>query len=127
MTFKFLGTGTSVGVPQIGCDCKVCTSKDPRDRRRRCGAYVRGTSAAVEFADQGIGMTARQMRRAFGRFYRAAGLHECGKGGFGIGLYTSRVAARRMGGDLTVRANTPKGCVFTFVLKRLEKGLEIRE
>ncbi len=90
-------------------------------------ASVRGTSAAVEFADQGIGMTARQMRRAFGRFYRAAGLHECGKGGFGIGLYTSRVAARRMGGDLTVRANTPKGCVFTFVLKRLEKGLEIRE
>ena len=29
-----------MGVPQIGCTCKVCTSKDPRDRRRRCGAYV---------------------------------------------------------------------------------------
>ena len=41
MRFLFLGTGTSVGVPQIGCTCKVCTSKDPRDRRRRCGAYVR--------------------------------------------------------------------------------------
>ena len=40
MHFRFLGTGTSVGVPQIGCSCKVCTSKDPRDRRRRCGAYV---------------------------------------------------------------------------------------
>ena len=40
MTFRFLGTGTSVGVPQIGCRCKVCTSPDPRDRRRRCGAYV---------------------------------------------------------------------------------------
>jgi len=40
-SFTFLGTGTSVGVPQIGCSCKVCTSKDPRDRRRRCGAYVR--------------------------------------------------------------------------------------
>jgi len=39
--FRFLGTGTSVGVPQIGCRCKVCTSADPRDRRRRCGAYVR--------------------------------------------------------------------------------------
>jgi phosphoribosyl 1,2-cyclic phosphate phosphodiesterase len=38
--FRFLGTGTSVGVPQIGCTCKVCTSADPRDRRRRCGAYV---------------------------------------------------------------------------------------
>ena len=41
MRFRFLGTGTSVGVPQIGCTCKVCTSADPRDRRRRCGAYVR--------------------------------------------------------------------------------------
>ena len=41
MKFRFLGTGTSVGVPQIGCSCRVCTSKDPRDRRRRCGAYVR--------------------------------------------------------------------------------------
>jgi len=39
--FRFLGTGTSVGVPQIGCRCRVCTSADPRDRRRRCGAYVR--------------------------------------------------------------------------------------
>ena len=41
MRFRFLGTGTSVGVPQIGCTCKVCTSRDPRDKRRRCGAYVR--------------------------------------------------------------------------------------
>ncbi len=40
MQFRFLGTGTSVGVPQIGCTCKTCTSSDPRDRRRRCGAYV---------------------------------------------------------------------------------------
>ena len=40
MKLKLLGSGTSVGVPQIGCDCPVCTSTDPRDRRRRCGAYV---------------------------------------------------------------------------------------
>ena len=46
MRFRFLGTGTSVGVPQIGCTCRVCTSKDPRDRRRRCGAYVSGAEGA---------------------------------------------------------------------------------
>ena len=46
MRFRFLGTGTSVGVPQIGCTCKTCTSKDPRDKRRRCGAYVEGADAA---------------------------------------------------------------------------------
>ena len=36
----FLGTGTSSGVPIIGCDCAVCTSTDPRDRRRRTSLYV---------------------------------------------------------------------------------------
>ena len=46
MRFRFLGTGTSVGVPQIGCKCKVCTSTDPRDKRRRCGAYVRSEDTA---------------------------------------------------------------------------------
>jgi len=41
MQVQFLGTGTSVGVPQIGCTCPVCTSADPRDRRRRCALHVR--------------------------------------------------------------------------------------
>jgi phosphoribosyl 1,2-cyclic phosphate phosphodiesterase len=36
----FLGTGTSFGVPQIGCACAVCHSSDPRDRRMRSGAIV---------------------------------------------------------------------------------------
>jgi len=36
----FLGTGTSFGVPQIGCGCAVCKSADPRDKRSRVGALV---------------------------------------------------------------------------------------
>lgn len=40
MQLTFLGTGTSFGVPQIGCDCEVCHSSDPRDRRTRVGAVV---------------------------------------------------------------------------------------
>ncbi len=40
MKLTFLGTGTSFGVPQIGCRCPVCRSDDPRDRRTRTGAVV---------------------------------------------------------------------------------------
>ena len=38
--FILLGTGTSVGVPSLGCPCDVCTSPDPRDKRTRCAALV---------------------------------------------------------------------------------------
>ncbi len=37
----FLGTGTSMGVPTLGCECAVCTSADPRDRRLRPSVLVR--------------------------------------------------------------------------------------
>lgn len=37
----FLGTGTSAGVPMIGCDCQVCTSTDPRDCRTRPSVLIR--------------------------------------------------------------------------------------
>lgn len=40
MKITILGSGTSCGVPQIGCPCEVCTSTDPRDRRLRCSALV---------------------------------------------------------------------------------------
>lgn len=36
----FLGTGTSAGVPMIGCDCAVCTSPDPRDKRTRPSVVI---------------------------------------------------------------------------------------
>ena len=40
MRLTFLGTGTSFGVPVVGCDCNACTSDDPRDRRTRHGAVL---------------------------------------------------------------------------------------
>jgi len=44
MKLTFLGTGTSFGVPQIGCGCAVCRSPDPRDKRNRVGALVEADS-----------------------------------------------------------------------------------
>ncbi len=39
-TFTFLGTGTSVGIPMVGCRCEVCTSDDPLNQRFRCSALI---------------------------------------------------------------------------------------
>lgn len=40
MKIRFLGTGTSIGVPELGCTCEVCTSTDIHDKRMRCSALV---------------------------------------------------------------------------------------
>lgn len=40
MKLTFLGTGTSHGVPVIACNCKVCTSSDPKDKRYRSAAFI---------------------------------------------------------------------------------------
>lgn len=46
MKLTFLGTGTSFGVPKIGCHCDVCRSPDPRDKRTRVGAVVESNRGA---------------------------------------------------------------------------------
>jgi phosphoribosyl 1,2-cyclic phosphate phosphodiesterase len=47
MRLTFLGTGTSFGVPQIGCSCSVCRSPDPRDKRTRSGAILEASGSTI--------------------------------------------------------------------------------
>lgn len=47
MKLTFLGTGTSVGIPVIGCDCAVCRSSEPRNRRRRTSLLVEAGGQSV--------------------------------------------------------------------------------
>ena len=51
MKLTFLGTGTSFGVPQLGCRCAVCRSPDPRDKRNRVGAAIETDAGAILLVD----------------------------------------------------------------------------
>ena len=59
-TLTVLGSGTSMGVPTIGCDCRVCTSADPHDRRTRPSVMVQWDGHTVlidttpDFREQAI-------------------------------------------------------------------------
>lgn len=74
--------------------------------------------AYASLEDSGKGLSARDRKKVFTRYYRAKNALKSGKGGFGVGLCTAREAARLMGGDLVVSPHAPTGCVFTLKLKR---------
>lgn len=61
LSFTFLGTGTSVGVPVIGCACGVCRSDDPRNRRLRSSALVAAGAASV-LVDSGPDLRMQALR-----------------------------------------------------------------
>ncbi len=47
MIITLTGTGTSHGIPVIGCECPVCRSSDPHDTRLRCSAYIQAGDTAL--------------------------------------------------------------------------------
>lgn len=47
MEITFLGTGTSQGVPIIACNCQVCSSSNPKDKRLRCSIFIKDADLNV--------------------------------------------------------------------------------
>ena len=70
MKLTFLGTGTSQGVPVIGCRCAVCRSEDPRDNRLRTSAMVE-TGGKRLVIDAGPDFRAQMLRTGVRRHRRA--------------------------------------------------------
>ena len=62
MRVTFLGTGTSTGVPVIGCECKTCRSTDARDRRWRPSIYLQLDDGLSVLVDASPDLRAQALR-----------------------------------------------------------------
>ena len=71
MKLTFLGTGTSTGVPTIGCDCEVCQSHDPRDKRLRVSVLIEHAGqqilvdTSIDFRQQAIRADIKRLDAVF--------------------------------------------------------------
>ncbi len=66
LTFTFLGTGTSGGVPMTACTCSVCRSVDPRDKRLRTSAHI-STQGKSIVIDSGPDFRQQMLREDIGQ------------------------------------------------------------
>ncbi len=74
LTITFFGTGTSLGVPMIGCDCRVCQSIDSRDKRSRSSIYVE-TPECAWIVDTGPDFRTQALRERLHRVDAAVYTH----------------------------------------------------
>ena len=98
-TFTFLGTGTSVGVPMLGCDCAVCRSTDPRNQRYRCAALIR-TSEGNLLIDTPPELRLQLLRERIGLVHAILFTHYHADHLFG--LDDVRLFPPRLGGPLPI-------------------------
>jgi len=79
----FLGTGTSVGVPCIGCGCAVCTSDNPKNRRTRC-SVVLGLAEGNLLIDTTPDLRTRLLRERIGLIHAVLYTHDHADHLFGL-------------------------------------------
>ena len=95
----FLGTGTSHGVPAIGCGCPTCTSDNPRNRRTRC-SLVLGLPEGHLLVDSAPDLRTQLLREGIGMVHAVVYTHEHADHLFG--LDDLRIFAHYLGSDLPV-------------------------
>jgi phosphoribosyl 1,2-cyclic phosphate phosphodiesterase len=109
VNLRFLGTGTSFGVPVIGCRCAVCHSADPRDRRTRHAALLEEDGRRLlvdtppELRLQLVGAGVREVDAVFYTHTHADHVH---------GVDDLRVFSERTGHALPVYAAEQDGAVL---------------
>jgi phosphoribosyl 1,2-cyclic phosphate phosphodiesterase len=101
-TLTFLGSGTSMGVPTLGCDCAVCTSSDPRNRRTRPSIRLVYNDHTV-LVDTGPDFHAQALRENIRRV--DAVLYTHGHADHVMGFDDLRPLSFRLKGDLPIYAD----------------------
>jgi len=79
----FLGTGTSVGVPMIGCGCDVCNSQDPKNNRTRCSVIL-GLPEGTLLIDTPPDLRSQLLREQLGLVHAVLFTHEHADHLFGL-------------------------------------------
>lgn len=79
----FLGTGTSVGVPMVGCACNTCRSDDPRNQRLRCGLAI-GLPEGNLLIDTPTDLRTQLLREGLGLVHAVLYTHEHADHLFGL-------------------------------------------
>jgi phosphoribosyl 1,2-cyclic phosphate phosphodiesterase len=98
-TFTFLGTGTSVGVPMLGCDCPVCRSDHPRNHRYRCSALITIPNGAI-LIDSGPELRLQLLRERVGVVHAVLYTHY--HADHLMGLDDLRLFPKRLGAALPI-------------------------
>src|SRR6516225_8032557 len=95
----FLGTGTSTGVPMIGCQCSVCTSSDPRNQRTRPSVLLalKGGNLLIDTTPE---MRLQLLRERVRRVHAIAFTHHHADHLFG--LDDARLFPRTLGGPVPI-------------------------
>ena len=99
-----LGSGTSAGVPSVGCRCRVCTSSDPRDKRLRPSVLLRWDSASV-LVDTATDFRTQALRYRIDRV--DAVLYTHGHADHMLGLDDLRLYNWRQGNPVPVYGSPP--------------------